>query len=430
MPQQRILVVGAGGREHALAWRLRQDRDVAEVWLAPGNEGAGREHPRLDVAESDAAGLVAACRAHAIDLVVIGPEAPLASGLADTLAAAGLSVFGPSAAAARIESSKWFAKRLLVECGVPTAHAECCDDAAAARAALAAAVAPFVLKADGLAAGKGVCVTSDRGEAEAFLDQCFERDRFGPGGHRVLIEEHLSGDECSVMAVCDGRDALLLPAARDYKRARDGDAGPNTGGMGAIAPSPAWNDALAALVLERVVRPVLASLAARGTPYRGALYCGLMLTASGVRVIEFNCRFGDPETQSILPLVDGAFAAALGAAAAGSLAGHALEAARRAAVTVALVDDGYPDAVVGGGTITSLDDVATLPGVRVFHAASERVEDGWRVRGGRAAYVTAIGERLEDAHDTAYRAIARLGGTGWRCRHDILGPAPSGAMRA
>ncbi|HTK30524.1 MAG TPA: phosphoribosylamine--glycine ligase [Candidatus Saccharimonadaceae bacterium] len=430
MSPQRILVVGAGGREHALAWRLSQDRDVAEVWLAPGNEGAGREHPCLDVAESDATGLVATCRAHAIDLVVIGPEAPLASGLADTLAAASVPVFGPSAAAARIESSKWFAKRLLVECGVPTAHAECCEDAATARAALAAAAPPFVLKADGLAAGKGVCVTSDAREAEAFLEQCFERDRFGPSGHRVLIEEHLTGEECSVMALCDGRDALLLPAARDYKRARDGDAGPNTGGMGAIAPSPAWNDALAALVLERVVRPVLAALVARGTPYRGALYCGLMLTASGVRVIEFNCRFGDPETQSILPLVDGAFAAALGAAAAGSLAGHALETGRRAAVTIALVDEGYPDAVVGGGTITSLDDVATLPGVHVFHAASERADDAWRVRGGRAAYVTAIGERLEEAHDTAYRAIARLGGAGWRCRHDILGPAPSGALRA
>jgi phosphoribosylamine--glycine ligase len=414
----RLLVLGSGGREHALAWRLARDPQRPEVLVGPGSEGAAREYGRVDVREADPSGVVRAARERGVDLVVIGPESALAAGVADALAEAGIAVFGASRAAARLESSKWFAKEVMAEAGVPTARAEVFSDVNGARAALGRFGPPWVLKADGLAAGKGVLVTHDADAARAFLAACLEGARFGEGGRRVVLEEFLPGEEASVMAVCDGERFVLLPAARDYKRALDGDAGPNTGGMGAYAPTPFVTPAVEREVGDRVVRPVLRAMAARGTPFRGALYCGLMLAPGGPRVVEFNARFGDPETQAILPLVDGSFSRLLASAARGALEEEAVSRREGAAATVALVDEGYPDAVRGGGTITGLparDD----DGLAVFHAATRADGDRWTVTGGRAAYVTATARDLEAARTRAYAAVSRLGGSGWRARSDI-----------
>ena len=419
MKPRTVMVIGSGGREHALARRLAADPEPARVILAPGNDGAAREFDRREVAERDLEGLVSACAAESPELVVVGPEGPLAAGIADALAARGLAVFGPVAAAARLESSKWFAKEVMAEARVPTAAAECFDDAAIAVAALDRFGPPWVLKADGLAAGKGVCVTSDRAEAEAFARGCLAESRFGEAGRTLLIERFLEGEEVSVMAVCDGEDAVLLPAARDFKRARDGDAGPNTGGMGAFAPAPALDAAAAAMVRERVVLPVLAALARRGIRYRGVLYCGLMLTATGPQVVEFNVRFGDPEAQVILPRIGGSLFELLSAAAGGRVADVSHAVRPGATVAVALVDSGYPGSLEGSGIITGTERLEPLPGTWMLYAGVREAAVGWRVAGGRAAYVCAEGDSLEEARQRAYVGVGLLGGTGWRFRRDI-----------
>lgn len=418
MTPARILVLGSGGREHALAWRLARDPHAPEVLVAPGGDGSGRAFERLALRETDADAVVAACRERAVGLVVVGPEAALAAGVADALAAAGVPVFGASRAAARLESSKWFAKEVMREAGVPTAGAARCTTAAEAEAAFARFGAPHVVKADGLAAGKGVLVTADSAEAGRFARECLEGGAFGDSGRSVVVEEFLAGEEASVMAVCDGGCFVLLPAARDYKRALDGDRGPNTGGMGAYAPAPAVTPEVEAEVGSRVVAPVLRAMAARGTPYRGALYCGLMLAPGGVRVVEFNARFGDPETQSIVPLVGGSFAELLAGAARGALDPAAAVRRGGAAVTVALVDEGYPAAVRGGGVIEGLDALAARD-VTVFHAGTRLEAGRWTVRGGRAAYLTAVRDSHEAARRAVYEASAALSGSGWRCRGDI-----------
>jgi len=425
----RILVVGGGGREHAIAWRLARDPDVHGVWVAPGNDGIARSFPCRPTPENDLPGLLDLIRAERITLVVIGPEAPLAAGLADQLNAAGIPVFGPSAAAARLEASKWAAKELMLERGVPTARAVVCGTRAEALAVLGGFDPPWVIKADGLAAGKGVLVSDERAEVEAFLTGCFDRARFGAAGQRVVIEEFLRGEEASLMVVTDGERFVALPAARDYKRAREGDRGANTGGMGAFAPAPRVTAAVASEIGRTVVRPVLDGMAARGTPYRGALYVGLMLTADGPRVVEFNCRFGDPESQVVLPLVEGDLARLLAGAARGRLDPGAVRAGQRAAVSVALVDEGYPGALRGGGTIEGLDELMAGGEALVFHAGAAFVDGRWRVRGGRALHVAATGETLADARARAYRAVDRLGGAGWRCRRDIAALGDADAAR-
>ena len=414
----RILVLGSGGREHALAWRLARDPDAPEVVVAPGNDGMSQRFRCVSVDANDPVAVVDLVRREAPSLVVVGPEAPLAAGVSDALRAAGCAVSGASRAAARLESSKWFAKELMREAGVPTPAAAQFTELAPALAGLALHGPPWVVKADGLAAGKGVLVTSSRGEAEAFLRACLSGDRFGDSGRRVLLESHASGEEASVVAVSDGERHVLLPAARDHKRAFDGDRGPNTGGMGAYAPTPAVTPELEHVVSARIITPVLRALHGRGTPYRGALYAGLMLTAAGPQVIEFNARFGDPETQSMLPLLEGSLGLLLASAERGSLEPRAVTRAPAAAVTVALVDEGYPDSVKGGGTIRGLDDVERS-GVLVFHAGTRREGDGWRVSGGRAAYLTATADTLEAARARVDAARARLSGSGWRCRTDI-----------
>src|SRR5262245_15319858 len=392
----RILVLGSGGREHALAWRLARDPDRPEIVVAPGNDGMARSFRRAAVRETDPADVLELARREQPALVVVGPEAPLAAGVSDALRAAGFAVSGASRAAAQLESSKWFAKELMREANVPTPAAAEFHDLARARQALDRFGPPWVVKADGLAAGKGVLVSADRAEAEAFLRECLEGGRFGDSGRRVLLETHAVGEEASVVAVCDGERHVLLPAARDHKRAFDGDRGPNTGGMGAYAPTPAVTPELEHAVSSRIVTPVLRALHARGTPYRGALYAGLMVTAAGPQVIEFNARFGDPETQSMLPLLEGSLSLLLASAERGSLEPLACAREKGAAVTLALVDEGYPDRVQGGGVIRGLDEVERS-GVLVFHAGTRREGAEWVVRGGRAAYLTATAPSLEAA---------------------------------
>jgi phosphoribosylamine---glycine ligase len=396
----KVLVVGSGGREHALAWKIAQSPELEELHATPGNPGIarlGRCHP---LRPDDAEALLDLCRQEEIDLVVVGPEAPLVAGVADVLRGSGVTVFGPGAAAARIEGSKSFAKEVMRAARVPTARE------------LGEPHAPCVIKADGLAAGKGVFVCRTQAEADAGWDRAR-----GLGGH-VVVEELLEGEEVSLFALCDGRDALSLPPAQDYKRLRDGDEGPNTGGMGSYSPVPLLSTGEADELVDAVHRPVLRELAARGIPFQGLLYAGLMLTDDGPRVLEFNCRFGDPETQAILPRVESDLLEALAAAAAGSLAGVEVTIAEEAAVTVILASPGYPDAPETGVPIGGLDD-AERSGALVFHAGTALRADALVSSGGRVLNVTGVGSSLAEARERAYRAVELLDFPGALYRRDI-----------
>ncbi len=396
----RVLLVGSGGREHALAWRLGTSAELDELHAAPGNPGIASLATCHPVSADDGDGLLGLARSLAADLVVVGPEAPLVHGVADALRHAGIPVFGPSAAAARIEGSKAFAKAVMAAAGVPTA------------AVLREPRAPCVLKADGLAAGKGVVVCRTDAELAAGLEVArgFEGT--------VLVEELLEGPEVSVLAVCDGRDALGLAPARDFKRAYDGDTGPNTGGMGSFAPVPDVDEPMLESLLATCVRPTLAELARRGTPFVGTLFAGLILTADGPRVLEFNCRFGDPETQSILPLVDGDLLGALAAAASGSLPGLTLGRLPASAVTVVLAAGGYPECGDAGSPIEGVGD-AEGEGALVFHAGTARSDGRLVTNGGRLLGVTATGVDLAEARVRAYAAADRIRIAGARRREDI-----------
>jgi len=395
----KVLLIGSGGREHALAWKLRQSSSLEQLHAAPGNPGIARIGECHPVRAEDGEGLLDLGRSLSADLVVIGPEAPLVDGVADELRHGGLAVFGPSSAAARIEGSKSFAKDLMRAAGVPTAEA------------MAVARPPCVIKVDGLAAGKGVFVCPD----QQSLDEAFREA--GRLGQPLAIEELLEGDEVSLFALADGANAVPLAPARDYKRIADGDEGPNTGGMGAFSPAPELTDSEVAALVESVHRPVLAELAARGTPFVGLLYAGLMLTADGPRVLEFNCRFGDPETQAILPRIQGDLLAALAAAAAGDLGGVELEVASEAAVTVVLASRNYPAGSDSGTPIDGIDEAEAE--ALVFHAGTAM--QGGRVvtNGGRVLNVTALGPSLEDAREAAYAGALRISFDGMQYRRDI-----------
>ena len=396
----KVLVVGSGGREHALAWKLARSETLGELHAAPGNPGIaalGRCHP---VRADDVEGILSLSRALAVDLVVVGPEAPLVAGLADELRHAGILVFGPGRAAARIEGSKSFAKEVMESAGVPTA------------ATLTEPRAPCVVKADGLASGKGVFVCRDDREVAPAL-----RAAKGFGG-TVLVEELLEGRELSLFAVADGEDAIVLAPARDYKRVGDGDVGPNTGGMGAFSPVPELGPQDVEQILETVHRPVLAELAARGTPFVGLLYAGLMLTEGGIRVLEFNCRFGDPETQAIVPRLEGDLLRVLAGAAAGSVDASELATSEQAAVTVVLAASDYP---ASGDSGTPIDGIgaAEEAGALVFHAGTARRAGRLVTNGGRILNVTALGASLESARSRAYAAAGRISFAGARYRTDI-----------
>jgi phosphoribosylamine--glycine ligase len=395
----RVLVVGSGGREHALAWKLTQSPRLEALHAAPGNPGIARLGQCHPVRAEDAEGLLGLCRELAIDLVVVGPEAPLVAGLAETLRHAGVAAFGPSRAAARIEGSKAFAKEVLEAAGVPTA------------ARLEVARPPCVVKADGLAAGKGVFVCRTQEEADRGLDAAAAL------GDEVVVEELLEGEEISLFVLTDGHEALPLAPAQDFKRVGDGDTGPNTGGMGAYSPVPGVGELEVEELVDAIHRPVLAELARRGTPFTGLLYAGLMLTDDGPRVLEFNARFGDPETQSILPRLEGDLLEALAGAALGALETE-LTAGDSAAVTVVVAGGDYPERGDSGTPIEGVDE-AEAAGALVFHAGTAHRGDVLVTNGGRILNVTATGADLVSARATAYEAAERISFAGMRFRHDI-----------
>ncbi len=417
----RVLIVGAGGREHALAWRLAHDPDPPALLCAPGNPGIAEVARLAALDPADPAALLALTEREAIDLTIVGPELPLDRGVADVLRAAGRRILGPVRAAAQLECSKAFAKGFMARHGIPTARYRVCDSAFDARAVLGSGEFgfPVVLKADGLAAGKGVVIAANRDEADRAVAAAMEQRQFGDAGARLVIEECLAGPEVSFFALCDGTRAIPIASAQDHKRIFDGDQGPNTGGMGAFAPSPLLDAGLEAQVMREIVDPVLRGMRAEGTEYRGFLYAGLMLTCAGPKVIEYNVRFGDPEAQVVLPLLDGALLPILAAAADGDLGDRRITRRDAVSVGVVLAAGGYPGPVRGGAAIDGLDRAAALPDVTVFHAGTS-VRDGRVVTaGGRVLTVVARAADYQAAIDRAYRAVPLIGFDGMQYRRDI-----------
>jgi phosphoribosylamine--glycine ligase len=419
----RILVVGSGGREHALAWKISRSPLVRALYAAPGNPGISRVATLVPLDPRDVEAVARWVVEHHIDLVVVGPEAPLVAGLADRIARDGIPVFGPTAAAAEIEGSKAFAKDVMRAAGIPTAEYEAFTTLEPAVAWARARDGKVVVKADGLAAGKGVVVCGDAAEAEEALRAMLVGGVHGAAGKKVVVEERLEGPEASCIAFTDGERVRMLAAAQDHKRIFDGDRGPNTGGMGAFSPTPNVGDALLADVDRSVIVPAVRELARRGRPFRGALYAGLMLTPKGPRVLEFNARLGDPETQPILMRLKSDVVPALLAAAKGDLSGVTLEFDARAAVGVVLAAEGYPGQVASGDVIEGADG-PFADDVQVFHAGTARGADGRVVTsGGRVLTVCALGQGLPDAARRAYEAIAAVRFRGMQYRRDIGGKA-------
>jgi phosphoribosylamine--glycine ligase len=396
-----ILLLGSGGREDALAWRLRQSPSCDRLIAAPGNPGIARWAQLAMIDPCNAEAVVAQAKSDAVDLVVVGPEAPLVAGVADALRRAGIAVFGPNAAAAQLEGSKGFTKDLCAANGIPTADYVRVDTAADAHAALSQFSIPVVIKADGLAAGKGVTVATTRAEAEAAIHAAGD----GP----LVIEEFLEGEEASLFALVDGGTAVTLASAQDHKRVGEGDTGPNTGGMGAYAPAPVLTEALQRRVMDEIVRPTAEAMAAAGTPFNGVLYAGLMLTTDGPKLIEYNVRFGDPECEAIMPLIEGDFAELLNAVATGRLAEtDPPTLAPKHSMTVIVAARGYPGTPVGGGTIRAIDAAEQVEGVTVFHAGTA-LDDGKLVaKGGRVLAVTAVSDSFANARARAYRAVDQI----------------------
>jgi phosphoribosylamine--glycine ligase len=417
-----VLVVGGGGREHALAWKLARSPRVARVLCAPGNAGIARDATTVPVRADDVTGLLDLARRERVDLTVVGPEGPLVAGLVDRFTEAGLLAFGPTAAAAALEGSKAFAKRLMARCGVPTAHAEVFEDRDAAIAYVEEQGAPIVVKADGLAAGKGVVVAQTVGQARRFIEACMVERTFGESGGRVVIEEYLPGQEASLLAIVDGTRAAPLLPAQDHKTLLDDDRGPNTGGMGAYCPTPVLPPPLVDRAMRTVIEPVVRGMAAEGRPFRGLLYAGLMVDGEEVRVLEFNVRFGDPETQPLLflmrsdlvPLLEGAARGDLTAAlAAGGIAWHP-----GAAVCVVMAARGYPVSAQTGQAIAGLEGL-DADDLKVFHSGTALREGRLVTAGGRVLAVTARGANLGAAIARAYDGVSRVSWEGAHVRRDI-----------
>lgn len=423
----RVLVLGAGGREHALCWSLSHSPSVTSLLCAPGNAGIAAVADVHDVTPTEPDAVVALARKEAVELVVVGPEAPLVAGVTDALRDAGVAVFGPSAEAARLEASKSFAKEVMAAAGVPTASYWAGEDAGEAKRALDLRTPPYVVKADGLAAGKGVRICADRAEAEQAVEDALVHGAYGEAGARVVIEEHLAGPEASVFAACDGARAVPFGVAADYKRVFDGDRGPNTGGMGAYSPVPEWSAERNDFVAERVFAPVLAELSRRGVDYVGALYAGLVFTDEGPKVLEFNARLGDPEAQALLPRLDGDLATLLARCARGDVSGAPrLHWGADACVTVVLAAGGYPGPYEKGNPIHGLDTAAAVPDATVFHAGTRRTDGEVVTAGGRVLSVSGTGATIPLARSAAYRAANAIHFAGVHRRDDIAARVTEG----
>jgi len=447
----KILVIGGGGREHALVWKLKQSSSVDRIFCAPGNAGTAEIAENIAVSATDLAQLLRFAKQNDVDLTVVGPDDPLAMGIADLFTADKLRIFGPTKSAARLESSKIFAKELMRAQKVPTAQARMFSESKEALGYCDELKFPVAIKADGLALGKGVIIAPDVATAKSTIEAMMNEARFGDAGRRIVIEEFLRGTECSIHALVDGKDYRLLESARDHKRAFDGDEGPNTGGMGAFSPANNWDARLQSEFESEIMRPVLRGLAKERIAYRGLLYPGLMITSDGPRVLEFNCRFGDPETQVLLPrmksdllplleaTIDGKIDNGAGGSRAtwtgqpervggpgGELINYSIEWDKRVAVTVVLASAGYPGKYETGKAISGLNEVAKLEGVQVFHAGTKIVANQVVTAGGRVLAVTALGSTTAAARDRAYEAVSRIHFDGCHYRRDIaLGAATS-----
>jgi phosphoribosylamine--glycine ligase len=413
-----VLLIGAGGREHALAWALSASPLLSKLFCAPGNAGIAEVAECVELDSGDHDAVIQICRDQRIELVMIGPEAPLVAGLGDALGGAGIRYCGPTKAAAQLEGSKGFTKDLCRDANIPTAAYGRFTDRDAAKAYLATQGLPIVIKADGLAAGKGVVIATTRDEAEAAIDACLS-GAFGAAGSEVVIEEFLDGEEASFFALCDGVTALPLVSAQDHKRVGDGDTGPNTGGMGAYSPAPVMTREITDQVMREIVQPTVKAMAERGAPFKGVLFAGLMITASGPKLIEYNVRFGDPETQVLMMRLKSDLLAALIATADGVLSNFDLRWSDDAALTIVMAANGYPGTPLKGTEIKGLDDAKQVPNVEIFHAGTRR--DGTRLLadGGRVLNVTGRGRSVAEARDAAYAAAAKIDWPGGFYRKDI-----------
>ena len=422
----KILVIGGGGREHALVWKLKQSPGVDRMFCAPGNAGTAQVAENVAIPATDLSVLAKFAKQNDVDLTVVGPDDPLAAGVVDLFTAEKLRVFGPTKSAARIESSKIFAKELMRAQKIPTAQAGTfCDSDKAVRYCEQLQF-PVVIKADGLALGKGVIVAPDAATARSTINSMMNEERFGEAGRRIVIEEFLRGSECSLHALVDGKNYRLLESARDHKRVFDSDKGPNTGGMGAFSPANNWNPDLQSRFEEEIMRPVLRGLLKEGITFRGLLYPGLMITSEGARVLEFNCRFGDPETQAILPRMKSDLLPLLEATIDGKIDNFAIEWEERAAATVVLASGGYPGKYETGKPVSGLEEAAKLKDVQVFHAGTRSANGEIVTAGGRVLAVTALGSAIEAARARAYEAVSAIHFEGCHYRRDIALGAFSG----
>jgi phosphoribosylamine--glycine ligase len=417
----RVLIAGGGGREHALAWRLSREPGVTAILCAPGNAGIASIARIAAVDPADPDALLALAERESIDLTVIGPELPLDRGVVDRFRAAGRRVFGPPRAAAQLECSKVFAKGFMSRHGIPTARYVVCASSADARRVIASGEFrfPVVLKADGLAAGKGVVVAASRAEADAAIRAAMDEQQFGAAGAQLVIEECLEGPEVSFFALCDGTRAIPIASAQDHKRIFDNDEGPNTGGMGAFSPSPLLDASTQAVVMADIIDPVLQGMRAEGTEYRGFLYAGLMMTCAGPKVIEYNVRFGDPEAQAVMPLIDGELLPLLLASADGDLGDRRVTLHGGVSVGVVLAAAGYPGPVTTGVPISGLDKAGQVPGVTIFHAGTAMRDNRTVTAGGRVLTVVATGNDYQEAIDCAYRSVSAISFEGMQYRRDI-----------
>lgn len=413
----RVLLIGSGGREHALAWAIKRSPMVSQLFIAPGNAGTAQEGENVAIDITDHKAVTDFCALMAVDFVVIGPDAPVVAGLGDDVRAAGITCFGPSKAAGQLEGSKAFTKALCDEMGIPTAAYGRFDNEADALAYVRKHGAPIVIKADGLALGKGVTVAMSLNEAEAAVTDCFA-GAFGAAGAEVVIEEFLEGEEASLFVLCDGENTLLLASAQDHKRAFDGDTGPNTGGMGAYSPAPVMTEALTAQVMREIIEPTVRGLLARGTPYQGVLFAGLMITAEGPKLIEYNARFGDPETQVLMLRLKSDLVDMLHAAATGALAGKTADWRDEVALTVVLATRGYPGSYSKGSEIGGVEALDSET-VKVFHAGTKREGKRLLANGGRVLNVTALGASVAEAQARAYAAADAVDWPEGFCRRDI-----------